>query len=122
MCEKRVTIRLLQCCCYRSSHRRCFIKKVFLKVLQNSRAHNFIKEETLAQLCSYKFCGIFKNTLFTEYLRAPASVANESVLVSLLLIWNTILINQFNLIQLYNLTINHNFDWVQSYFYIRAIL
>ena len=34
---------------------------------------NFIKKETLAQVCSCKFCKIFKNTFFTEHLRMTAS-------------------------------------------------
>ena len=42
-------------------------KKVFL-------ACNFIKKETLAQVFSSEFCEISKNTLFTEHLRATASV------------------------------------------------
>ena len=34
-----------------------------------SKACNFIKKETLAQLFSCKFCEIFKNTFSTEHLR-----------------------------------------------------
>ena len=37
------------------------------------RACNFIKKETLAQVCSYEFYEIFKNTFFTEPLWAVAS-------------------------------------------------
>ena len=51
--------------------RRCFIKKVFLKISQNSpapEAYNFIKK-TLAQVYSCGFCEIFKNNFFC---RAPA--------------------------------------------------
>ena len=63
------------------SHRSCSIKKVFLKISQNSQenacdrvpfliklqneACNFIKKEALPQVFSCKFCKIFKNTLFT---------------------------------------------------------
>ena len=32
----------------------------------------FIKKETLAQVISSEFCEIFKNTFFTEHLRATA--------------------------------------------------
>ena len=51
---------------YRSSHRRCSVKMVFLKILQNSQencrhACNFIKKETLAQVFSCEFCEISKN-------------------------------------------------------------
>ena len=72
---------------YKSSHRRCSIKKVFLKISQNSqentcsrvffliklRASNFIKKETLAQVLSCEFCEIFKNIFFREHLRVTAS-------------------------------------------------
>ena len=65
---------------YRSSHRRCSIKKnsqnsqentcaraSFLIKLQ-SETCNFIKKRTLAQVLSCEFCEIFKNTFFTEHL------------------------------------------------------
>ena len=51
--------------------RRCSIKKVFLKISQNSKENTCarvsflkksIKKETLAQVFSYKFCEITKNT------------------------------------------------------------
>ena len=70
---------------YRSSHRKCSIKKVFLEISQNSQENtcarvsflmkfqasgcNFIKRETLAQAFSCEFCQIFKNTSFTEHFR-----------------------------------------------------
>ena len=72
----------------RSSHRRCFIKKMFLKIPQNSQENtcvrvsfltklqawgNFVKTKTLAQVFSCEFCEIFKNTFFTEHLRTTAS-------------------------------------------------
>ena len=57
-----------------------FCKKVFLEILQNSQANtyarvsflmklqadacNFIKKETLAQVFSFEFSEIFKNTFF----------------------------------------------------------
>ena len=34
----------------------------------NSKACNFIKKETLAQVFSCEFCENFKNTFFTEHL------------------------------------------------------
>ena len=57
---------------------RCFVKKVFLEILQNSQentcakvsflikpqACNFIKKETLTQVFSCKFCEISRNTFF----------------------------------------------------------
>ena len=39
-----------------------------------SEVKSFIKKETLAQVFSYEFCEISKNTFFTEHLRATASV------------------------------------------------
>ena len=69
----------------RSSHRRCSIKKGFLKISQNSQentlarvsfiikmqaeASNFIKKETLILVLSFEICEIFKNTYFEEYVR-----------------------------------------------------
>ena len=76
---------------YRSSHRRCSLKKVFLKTSRNSqentcarvsfliklhtfclrlKACKFIKKETLAQVFSREFCENFKNSaIFIEHLR-----------------------------------------------------
>ena len=80
-----------------SSYRRCFVKKVFLKISQNSQENtcvrvfliklqqacnfikkeiltqvfsccNFIKKEILAQVFSCEFYEIFKNTFFIEHL------------------------------------------------------
>ena len=64
---------------------RCSIKKVFLKISQNSQknicvrasflitlqveAFNFIKKETLEQVFSCEFCKISKNTFLTEHLK-----------------------------------------------------
>ena len=62
---------------------RCSVKKVFLKILQNSQANtcargsfliklqacNFIKKESLAQVFSCEFCEIFKNIFFHRHLR-----------------------------------------------------
>ena len=80
---------------YRSSHRRCFMKKgvlenfakftgkhlcqsLFFNKVADLRktppmACNFIKKDTLAQVFSCEFCEIFKNTFFTEHLRLTAS-------------------------------------------------
>ena len=58
----------------RSSHQRCSIKKVFLRISQNAEACNFIKKEALAQVFSCEFCEIFKNTFFTEHLRTTTSL------------------------------------------------
>ena len=45
--------------------RRCFVKKVFLEILQNSQKN--IKKESLAQVFSCGFCEMSKNTFFTEH-------------------------------------------------------
>ena len=51
--------------------------KPFFKILQNSwnipvpKVCNFINKET-TQMFSFEFCGLFKNILFTEYLRAAS--------------------------------------------------
>ena len=56
--------------------RRCSVKKVFLKISQNSQENTcatvpfffqtciFIKKETLTHVFCCKFCDIFKNTFF----------------------------------------------------------
>ena len=63
-------------------------KKAFLEISQNLQENNFarvsfliklqascnfIKKETLAQVFCCEFCEIFKNTFFTELLRATVS-------------------------------------------------
>ena len=57
---------------------KCSVKKVFLKILQNSQENTcvrvpflikFIKKETLVQMFSCEFSEIFKNTFFIEHLR-----------------------------------------------------
>ena len=74
---------------FRSSHRRCYLKKVFLKIFAKfTRKHrwqslffdevaggscNFIKKETLSQVVSCEFCKIFKNNFLIERLRTTAS-------------------------------------------------
>ena len=77
----------------KSSHRRCSIKKVFLKISENSQENtcvrasflinlqaetcNFIKKETLTQVFSCEFSEIFKNNFFAEQLRATDSVQHK---------------------------------------------
>ena len=60
---------------YRSSHRRCSVKNMFLETSQISQACNFIEKNTLAQMFSCEFCEISKNT-FTEHLQKTASIFN----------------------------------------------
>ena len=74
---------------YRSSHKRCPIKELFLEILQCSqekhlcrslfsikiqawRSATFLKK-TPAQGFSCECCEIFKNTYLEEHLRRPAS-------------------------------------------------
>ena len=74
---------------FRSSHRRCSLKKVFLEISQNSQENtyarvsflinlpypcNFIKKGTLTQVFSCEFYEISKNSFFIEHLRMNASV------------------------------------------------
>ena len=72
----------------RSSHQRCSIKKLFLKISQycqespvlgslfnkvaGLKACNFI-EETPTQVVFCEYCEIFKNTYFEEHLQMAAS-------------------------------------------------
>ena len=69
---------------------RCYVKKVFLEISQNSQentcarvsffikfqagACKFIKKETLAQVSSCEFCEISKNTFF---YRTPLVAASD---------------------------------------------
>ena len=59
---------------FRSSHWMCFVKKMFLKISQNSiRKHPcwslfLIKKETTQVLLFCEFCEFFKNTYFAEHL------------------------------------------------------
>ena len=70
---------------YRSSHRRCSLKKVFLKVLWISQENicvgvrktsawscNFTKKETPTQMFSCEISNIFKNSYFEKHLRKTA--------------------------------------------------
>ena len=53
--------------------RKCSIKKVFLKISQilqeNTRAGNFIKKETLAQVFSCEIAKFLRKPFFKEHLR-----------------------------------------------------
>ena len=68
----------------RSSHQRCSVKKrVFNNLAKFTRKHlcqslflnkvEGLRPETLAQMFSYEFCEISRNTVFTERLWAAAS-------------------------------------------------
>ena len=77
---------------FRSSHRSCSVKKVFLKISQISLENTCVRvsfliklkawrpeclqlyqKETPTQLFSCKICEIFKNNYFKEYLSMTAS-------------------------------------------------
>ena len=60
---------------------------MFLETSQNSEENTYVRvslyqglkpatllKQSLAQVFSCEFCGIFKNTFFAEYLRATDSV------------------------------------------------
>ena len=66
--------------CIRSSRKRCFVKKVFSEISQNSQENtcarvsfliNFIKKETL-EVFSCEFYEISENTFFTKHLWTTA--------------------------------------------------
>ena len=68
----------------RSSHQRCSVKKrVFNNLAKFTRKHlcqslflnkvEGLRPETLAQMFSYEFCEISRNTVFTEHLWVVAS-------------------------------------------------
>ena len=75
---------------------RCSVKKVFLKISQNSQENtyakgsfflffcNFIKKETLALVLSCEFCEIFKNNYF--YRTPPMAASDKSLSLSLAMI------------------------------------
>ena len=56
---------------FRSSHERCFVKKVYLEILQTSQETPV--PEALSQVFSSEFCAISKNTFFIEHLLTTAS-------------------------------------------------
>ena len=65
----------------KSSHRRCSIKKLFVKISQYSRENTctevFLKKsckcEAPTQMFYCEYCEISKNTYFEEHLRTAAS-------------------------------------------------
>ena len=67
---KNVLIKTVLINDFRSSHRRCSVKKVFSEILQNSQENTYarvsflikVKKKTLAQVFSCEFCAISKNT------------------------------------------------------------
>ena len=76
---------------FRSSHGRCSVKTVILKISQNSQENtcakvSFLmklqastcKKETLAQVSSCELCEISKSTYFTEHLWVTAFVFDTS--------------------------------------------
>ena len=69
---------------YRSSHRRCSIKNVLLKMSQNSKSFFFLAillQKRLRYKCFFcDFCEIFKNNYFEGHLRTAASVFNKTTL------------------------------------------
>ena len=66
-CKKGVLIEISQ-----NSPENTCARASFLIKLQ-TKAYNFIKKETLAQVFSCKFCEISKNTFFKEHFWASAS-------------------------------------------------
>ena len=66
---------------WEAATRGALCKMVFLEISQNSQpqACNFIKKEALAQVFFCEFCGISKNSFFTEHLWATASVKFSSI-------------------------------------------
>ena len=79
--------------CYRSSHRRCSVKKgvvrnfAFSQENTCARVSFLIKlqalknKKTLVQVFSYEFCEISKNTFFTGHLWTTASNVTRSILL-----------------------------------------
>ena len=55
-----------------------FFKKVFLEIWQNSQESTSarVKKETLAQMFSYEFCKIFKNTF--SHRTPPVAVSGDN--------------------------------------------
>ena len=83
-----------------SSHRRCSVKNVFLKILLNWQEYTCARVSFLIKLQAYfikkrlfscEFCEIFKNTFFTEHPRATDFDATlKKKLKSLLYVSNEI--------------------------------
>ena len=75
---------------WQKQHLRCSVRKGVLRNFAKftgkhlcqsfnkvAEACNFIKKETLAQVFSFEFCKISKNTFFTEHLWAVAPVLGQ---------------------------------------------
>ena len=59
---------------YRSSQRRCSIKKGALKnYAKFLRLQFYLKRDPTGTVFPYEFCGTFKNSCFTEHLRTTVS-------------------------------------------------
>ena len=65
-----------------TSHGSCSLKKVFLKISQNSQENICARfsyllklQKALTQVFPWEFCEIFKKLLFTEHFRATVPVA-----------------------------------------------
>ena len=72
----------------RSSHQRCSLRKGVLRNFAKFTGKQLIfiiKKETLAQVLSWEFCKISKNTFFTEHFWATASKVNHKLQVVSLL-------------------------------------
>ena len=63
----------VQCRFQEAAARTCSVKKVFLKISQNTQKNTFCQSLFLNKVAglmfSYEFCKIFKSTFFTEHLR-----------------------------------------------------
>ena len=86
--------------------KRCSVKKVLLKISQNSqenisvrvtflinlqaKACNFIKKETLAQVFSCEFCKFSKNTFSYRAHSMTASINGQFKIVSLVVLMQQI--------------------------------
>ena len=58
-----------------------FCSSIYHETLRGNRASNFIKNETLAEVFSCKFCKMFQKTFFTEHLWTTAFVYHEALLI-----------------------------------------
>ena len=101
---------------FRSSHRRCSIKKVLLEITQNSQENtcakvsflikfqasgsNFIKKDTLAQVFSCEICKISKNTFLN---RTPLSYCFWKPLSMHWKIWKAFSINNIILADFFSI-------------------
>ena len=106
---------------YKSSRRRCSVKKLFLKILFFNKVVSFLLSlllilpatllKKMAQVLSCECCKIFKNIFLTEHLRATASPITESstlycclnYLKTVIFLTATFLSEPFSSICLYNI-------------------